>query len=735
MKKMFKILVIDDAFFMRILLKKTLAQKPNSDFEFEVIAEASNGKEGLDLYKICNADIVTVDINMPQLNGLEFLKKVRLINPNVKAIIISTTMNGSVKKELENKNTRYLPKSFQPEYLYKILDELAVSSLSKDNEKPKAKEVPVSNKQIENKSKENNIKENNPKEINPKEKVKTKKSLDDDFLLDKLESIPISNMISNDNKPKETKPKNKLSNNSNENSKKIETTEMTIPLDFSSNLNNKDKSENKNKNKNKVKEKDKSKNNTDTIIFTDENIKLPKVEPSKAGNIKNIKENPKTTPLEKDKEDSSIYNHKNKSNEVITDKVIVDEVINTIPLEIKENESSEVIKEDIIEDNIDKIIKEDVFTNVIKEDNSIDELEKELNKISLTIDLNEKDTEELTLENDIVLDDIEEDILIVEDTELEELIIVSTDEELVLEDSNEELLIVEDVEEELVLEDTEDLILEDVEEDILIIEDTDTEEILILDEIEGEIYEDINLEDNIEEEELLIIYDSETEDNSIKNLNEAMFLNLSKKDIVIEKKLSKEDELILSSKYSYEMEIVNKVKDLEDNKEEIAVFKEVESKSKTLEIETPVNKAKDLSALDIALKKLENFDLDNKDGEIIFDLGNEEEGNNSSSMDLELALKNLGDNIPEITIEDTDNLKDSANNLELNNRVKDYNPNINNKKSNIAPPRNKELLDMYSPKLEKMYNLKVEKEVVTEPEKPVKARGFFSRLFNFKKKK
>lgn len=66
-----KILVVDDAMFMRTMIKNLL--KSNS--EFEVIGEAENGVEAIQKYKELQPDIVTLDITMPEMDGLEALKK------------------------------------------------------------------------------------------------------------------------------------------------------------------------------------------------------------------------------------------------------------------------------------------------------------------------------------------------------------------------------------------------------------------------------------------------------------------------------------------------------------------------------------------------------------------------------------------------------------------------------------------------------------------------------------
>ena len=66
-----KLLVVDDSKTMRMIVKRTLRQAGFGNHE---IVEATNGKEGLDLAKKENPDLILCDWNMPEMNGLEFLK-------------------------------------------------------------------------------------------------------------------------------------------------------------------------------------------------------------------------------------------------------------------------------------------------------------------------------------------------------------------------------------------------------------------------------------------------------------------------------------------------------------------------------------------------------------------------------------------------------------------------------------------------------------------------------------
>lgn len=82
--KMAKLLITDDAAFMRMTLKKMV-----TDAGYEVIGEAENGKQAVDLYEEHRPDLVTMDITMPEMNGIEALEKIKSLDPNAKVVMCS----------------------------------------------------------------------------------------------------------------------------------------------------------------------------------------------------------------------------------------------------------------------------------------------------------------------------------------------------------------------------------------------------------------------------------------------------------------------------------------------------------------------------------------------------------------------------------------------------------------------------------------------------------------------
>ena len=81
---MTRVLIVDDAAFMRMMIKDILEKNG-----FEVIGEASNGIKAVELYKKDKPDIVTMDITMPDMDGIQAVKAIKEFDPAAKVIMCS----------------------------------------------------------------------------------------------------------------------------------------------------------------------------------------------------------------------------------------------------------------------------------------------------------------------------------------------------------------------------------------------------------------------------------------------------------------------------------------------------------------------------------------------------------------------------------------------------------------------------------------------------------------------
>ncbi len=105
---MVKVLIVDDSLFMRNSIQKMLA----ASSEIEVIGMAKNGKEGLEKAKELQPDLITLDIEMPVMDGLTMLKELMQTNPTPVLMVSSLTTAGAEAtfKALELGAIDFIPK-------------------------------------------------------------------------------------------------------------------------------------------------------------------------------------------------------------------------------------------------------------------------------------------------------------------------------------------------------------------------------------------------------------------------------------------------------------------------------------------------------------------------------------------------------------------------------------------------------------------------------------------------
>ena len=79
-----RILIVDDASFMRMMIKDILVKNG-----YEVVGEAADGAQAVTMYKELKPDLVTMDITMPEMDGITALKNIGAENPNAVVIMCS----------------------------------------------------------------------------------------------------------------------------------------------------------------------------------------------------------------------------------------------------------------------------------------------------------------------------------------------------------------------------------------------------------------------------------------------------------------------------------------------------------------------------------------------------------------------------------------------------------------------------------------------------------------------
>ena len=115
-----KILIVDDATFMRVSIKNMLSKNG-----YEVIGEAENGKVAIQKYQELSPDIVTMDITMPEMDGLASLKKILSLNPSANVVMISAMgQEGMVREAVLAGAKGFVVKPFKEDVILSALSNL-----------------------------------------------------------------------------------------------------------------------------------------------------------------------------------------------------------------------------------------------------------------------------------------------------------------------------------------------------------------------------------------------------------------------------------------------------------------------------------------------------------------------------------------------------------------------------------------------------------------------------------
>ena len=114
------VLVVDDAAFMRVTIKNMLEKNG-----YSVIGEAENGKVAVQKYNELKPDVVTMDITMPEMDGLAALKTIMQLNPQAQ-IVMMTAMGqqGMVKDAVMAGAKGFIVKPFKEETVLSALKKL-----------------------------------------------------------------------------------------------------------------------------------------------------------------------------------------------------------------------------------------------------------------------------------------------------------------------------------------------------------------------------------------------------------------------------------------------------------------------------------------------------------------------------------------------------------------------------------------------------------------------------------
>lgn len=115
-----RVLIVDDAAFMRMSLKTMLERNG-----FQIVGEAENGLIGLSKYKELNPDIVTMDITMPEMSGIEALKEIKSFDSNAKVVMVSALgQEPMIKEAILSGADYFIVKPFKEERVVEVLNKI-----------------------------------------------------------------------------------------------------------------------------------------------------------------------------------------------------------------------------------------------------------------------------------------------------------------------------------------------------------------------------------------------------------------------------------------------------------------------------------------------------------------------------------------------------------------------------------------------------------------------------------
>jgi len=113
-----KVLIVDDAAFMRMMIKDILAKNG-----FEVVGEAADGVQAIEKFKELTPDLVTMDITMPEMDGIAALKEIKKIDPSSIVIMCSAMgQQAMVIDAIQAGAKDFIVKPFQAERVLEAIN-------------------------------------------------------------------------------------------------------------------------------------------------------------------------------------------------------------------------------------------------------------------------------------------------------------------------------------------------------------------------------------------------------------------------------------------------------------------------------------------------------------------------------------------------------------------------------------------------------------------------------------
>jgi two-component system chemotaxis response regulator CheY len=115
-----RLLIVDDALFMRKMISGVAAEAG-----WEVAGEAADGAEAVSLYQQLHPDLVTMDLVMPVMGGLEALRQIRALDPDAKVVVVTALdQKQALMESIRDGAIDFIVKPFERERVLSLLGKL-----------------------------------------------------------------------------------------------------------------------------------------------------------------------------------------------------------------------------------------------------------------------------------------------------------------------------------------------------------------------------------------------------------------------------------------------------------------------------------------------------------------------------------------------------------------------------------------------------------------------------------
>jgi two-component system chemotaxis response regulator CheY len=119
-KRAFKLMIVDDSNIMRRRIERSQQFE-----ELQLVGTAGNGEEALELFKRTDPDVVTMDLTMPRMDGIECIGRLVQLKPAVRILVVSALADKATAVEAMEKGANgFLNKPFTDRQLNEAIAEL-----------------------------------------------------------------------------------------------------------------------------------------------------------------------------------------------------------------------------------------------------------------------------------------------------------------------------------------------------------------------------------------------------------------------------------------------------------------------------------------------------------------------------------------------------------------------------------------------------------------------------------